>query len=363
MLSKHTKPLFVFVMILFSHFTIISAQDLKYKTLRDVPYLPSSDTNKYMLERCKLDIYAPTTGSGYPTLIFFHGGGLTCCDKYIPSVFQNRKSIVVSPEYRLSPKAKCPAYLEDAAAAVAWVMKNIEKYGGDPSKIYVCGHSAGAYLSTMICLNKKYLEKYDLDPDNLAGLFSYSGQMTTHFTICNERGLNVGSDVKLIDEFAPLNFIRKTKLPMYFFIGDSLLDMGGRYPQNAEITYQLKSCGSPNVMFTEIKGKDHNAMSDSAMTISLGYILSTKQDSANNIKETSYSDISIYPNPTRSGVFFIESVSEIERLGIFDNSGKIVFESFDSIKQPIDISFLRKGAYILRIIRKDKTRNKVLLVN
>lgn len=82
--------------------------------------------------------------------------------------------------YRLSPRATHPAYIDDAAAAVAWVMKHIGEYGGDPTRVYVAGHSAGGYLTLMVGLDKAYLARYGEDADRLAGLFPVSGQTNTH---------------------------------------------------------------------------------------------------------------------------------------------------------------------------------------
>ena len=71
--------------------------------------------------------------------------------------------------YRLSPQAKYPAYLDDSAAAVAWTLDHIGEHGGDPRKVLVSGHSAGGYLTAMIVVDPRYLAKYDAQPSSLAG--------------------------------------------------------------------------------------------------------------------------------------------------------------------------------------------------
>ena len=121
----------------------------------------------------------------------FTGGGLEGGGKEIPPVFQGRKIAVAGVNYRLSPRATHPAYIDDAAAAVAWVMKHIGEYGGDPTRVYVAGHSAGGYLTLMVGLDKAYLARYGEDADRLAGLFPVSGQTNTHFTIRKERNIPV----------------------------------------------------------------------------------------------------------------------------------------------------------------------------
>lgn len=75
---------------------------------------------------------------------------------------------MVSVNYRLFPKCKCPDNIDDAAMAVAWVFDNIEKYGGNKEQIYVSGHSAGGYLTLMVALAKEYMAKYGQDADKIA---------------------------------------------------------------------------------------------------------------------------------------------------------------------------------------------------
>ena len=96
---------------------------------------------------------------------------------------------VVAVEYRLNPKVKAPKYIEDAAAAVSWVFKNIEQFGGDTSLIFVSGHSAGGYLTSMIGLDKSWLQKFSIDANKIAGLIPLSGHTITHFTVRAERNI------------------------------------------------------------------------------------------------------------------------------------------------------------------------------
>ena len=74
-------------------------------------------------------------------------------------------------------------FVDDAAASVAWVFQNITSYGGDPKLIFVSGHSAGGYLTSMLGLDKSYLNSYGIDVDDIAGLIPYSGHTITHFTV------------------------------------------------------------------------------------------------------------------------------------------------------------------------------------
>ena len=140
------------------------------------------------MERCRLDVYYPDNRTGFATLVWFHGGGLKGGNRSIPRQLRSKGIAVVGVNYRLYPKVKCPGYLQDAAAAVAWTFRNIEKYGGDPNKIFVTGHSAGGYLTSMIGIDKRWLAECGIDADQIAGLIPLSGHTITHMTVREERG-------------------------------------------------------------------------------------------------------------------------------------------------------------------------------
>ncbi|MCK5280903.1 MAG: alpha/beta hydrolase, partial [Cyclobacteriaceae bacterium] len=116
----------------------------------------NGEITEYMRERCRLDVYYPKDEEGFSTVIWFHGGGLRAGNKSIPGSLKKQGFAVVPVNYRLFPKVKSPAYIDDAAAAVAWVFNHIEKYGGDVKRIFISGHSAGGYLTSMIGLDKSY---------------------------------------------------------------------------------------------------------------------------------------------------------------------------------------------------------------
>lgn len=257
----------------------VSNSEVVYLTSSNIYYRDSLDiqNDNYKKEKCMLDVYYPLNKKDLTTIVFFHGGGLTSGDKYIPNAFKNKNVIVVSANYRLSPNVYHPAYIEDAGAVVSWAFNNISKFGGNPHKIYVAGHSAGAYLASMIFLDKKYLKQYNIDSDNLKGLFSFSGQMTTHFQICWEQtGFVTSSATTKVDEFAPLNYIRQTQKHLRFYVGDSILDYAGRFVQNKKIYTQLLNAGSKNTFFKSFKFYDHNKMEEPAELDAIKFLDSIK---------------------------------------------------------------------------------------
>ncbi len=95
-------------------------------------------------KRCFIDMRLPENVKDFPTLVWFHGGGLTGGTRDFPA-FEGKGVALVSAGYRLAPPADCPDFLTDAAAAVAWTLKHISEYGGDPKKVFIGGHSAGGY--------------------------------------------------------------------------------------------------------------------------------------------------------------------------------------------------------------------------
>ena len=226
-----------------------------YKTVKDISYIPAGETGGYRKERCKLDVYYPVGKKGFPTIVWFHGGGLEGGGKHLPEMFMNQGFAVVAVNYRLSPKAQNPAYTEDAAAAVAWAYKHIEEYGGSPRRVFVTGHSAGGYLTLMVGLDKSYLQEYGVDADSIAAYLPISGQTVTHFTIRKERSLPEG--IPVIDQYAPCNKARKDTPPFVLITGDRNLEMADRYEENALLASVLKNIGNKKVSLYELQGFDH----------------------------------------------------------------------------------------------------------
>lgn len=230
----------------------------QYATRTDISYVPASEQDAYRKERCKLDIYYPEKIKDFPTIVWFHGGGMEGGQKHLQKELMDKGCAVVSVNYRLSPRAKNPTYIEDAAEAVAWTMKHIKEYGGDPSKIYISGHSAGGYLTLIVGIDKHYLEKYGVDADELAGLLPISGQTNTHFTIRKERNLPDG--IPVIDEYAPINRVHKGLPPICLITGDRDLEMTARYEENAHLAAILKAQGNKSVWLYELQGFDHGGV-------------------------------------------------------------------------------------------------------
>ena len=158
----------------------------EFKLVANLAYKSGAGLSEYEQQRCKLDLVLPVGRTNFATLVWLHGGGLTGGSKSEGFAKQLARAFgvaVASANYRLSPLATYPAYLDDAAAAVAWVQGNIAAHGGDTNRVFVGGHSAGAYLTSMVGLDARHLAKHGLGAGALAGLIAVSGQTMTHFTV------------------------------------------------------------------------------------------------------------------------------------------------------------------------------------
>lgn len=120
------------------------------------------------------DVYQPVVARKGIVVVFFYGGGWRtgARDEYrfVAQTLTRYGATVVIPDYRIYPDAVFPAFMDDAAAAVAWTHRHIAEYGGDPKKIYLVGHSAGAHIATLLTLDKQYLAAQGHDTDILAGV-------------------------------------------------------------------------------------------------------------------------------------------------------------------------------------------------
>ena len=246
------------------------SEDGKYRTVTDVPYRTGEGLTDYMKERCRLDVYYPTGVKGFSTVVWFHGGGLKAGKRSVPKQLKEQGIAVVAVNYRLHPKVKAPAYIEDAAASVAWTIRNIEKYGGSSKRVFVSGHSAGGYLTSMVGLDKRWLAAHDVDADSIAGLIPFSGHTITHFTVRAERGID--GKQPIIDDMAPLFHVRKDAPPLLLITGDRELEILGRYEENAYLWRMMQVVEHPDTKLFELDGFNHGQMAVPAHPLLLRFV-------------------------------------------------------------------------------------------
>jgi hypothetical protein len=220
---------------LVAFFALQESNASEYVMLKNIAYYSKAEqaSDDYLKERCVLDLYYPQDQKNFATVVWFHGGGLTSGKKQLPKGLQEKNVAIIAVNYRLSPRVKVSSCIEDAAAAVTWTFKNIEKYGGSKDLIIISGHSAGGYLASMIGLDKSWLKKHAIDADEIAGLIPLSGHTITHFTV------------------------RKEAPPLLLITGDRELEMLGRYEENAYMYRMMKVVGHKQTRILELDGYGH----------------------------------------------------------------------------------------------------------
>jgi acetyl esterase/lipase len=230
------------------------------KVLTDLAYKAGAGLSDYERQRCKLDLYLPADRKGFSTLVWFHGGALEGGDKNssagIARSLLRSGVALASVEYRLSPTVKYPGYIEDGAAAFAWTHSHIAEYGGNPNRVFIGGHSAGAYLALMVGLDPRYLRAAGLDLAQVAGIIPISGQTMTHQTVRKERG--IGPYTIIADDAAPVHFGRKDTPPILMLYADH--DMPARAEEDAYFVAVMKAAGNLHVTGKLIPGRDHGSI-------------------------------------------------------------------------------------------------------
>jgi acetyl esterase/lipase len=127
-----------------------------------------------------LDVYLPgrsqSGATDRPVVVFFYGGGWEQGSKeayrFVGSQLADQGFVTVVPDYRLYPEVQFPAFVEDAAAAVAWTFENVRDFGGDPARVFLMGHSAGAHIASLVHYDERYLAAIGANhtPCGLVGL-------------------------------------------------------------------------------------------------------------------------------------------------------------------------------------------------
>ncbi len=248
-----------------------SALQGEERVVEGLKYLAEyQEDDAHQQKRCQLSLYLPEKEQGFATVVWFHGGGLTGGTPSIPAALRGRGIAVAAAGYRLSPNVPASVCIQDAAAATAWVIKNIASWGGDPKRVFVAGHSAGGYLTMMVGMDQRWLGEHQIKTGQVAGLIPFSGHAITHFTVRKERG--IADTTPIVDEFAPLFHVRRDLPPMLLITGDRKLELLARYEENAYLLGMLQQVKHPDVELHELGGFNHGQMAEPAFPLLVRFI-------------------------------------------------------------------------------------------
>ncbi|MCU0703348.1 MAG: alpha/beta hydrolase [Fimbriiglobus sp.] len=140
---------------------------------KDIPYVDRGH------ERQVLDVYSPKGAISAPVVFWIHGGGWQTGDKkevhLKPQAFTDKGLVFVATNYRLLPTVEMGDIVRDVAKALAWIHTHAAEYGGDPKRIFVMGHSAGAQLAALLCTDNRYLKEHQLSFDFIKGCVPVDG--------------------------------------------------------------------------------------------------------------------------------------------------------------------------------------------
>jgi acetyl esterase/lipase len=231
------------------------------KIVKDVDYIPGTD---YADGKDRLDIYAPDGAKNTPVIIALHGGGLTQGDRsqqaFVGQRFASAGYVTVIPSYRLSPAVSHPAHVQDVAAAFAWVKQHINRHGGDPGRILVIGHSAGAYLAALVATDPRYLAAHKLSTKDIAGAVPVAGFFWVEKTgVAPDRPKTVwGTEEAAWKAASPARYLRRDLPPILLIYADG--DDEWRRKQNDEMGAALRAAGHSDVAVREVKNRTHNTV-------------------------------------------------------------------------------------------------------
>ena len=247
----------------------------KARIQRDISYTEPADA------RQKLDIYAPESGRNLPVVFWIHGGGWQAGDRTSvqlkPKAFVEKGFVFVSTGYRLLPTVEMIDIFRDIAKSMRWVHEHITQYGGDPNRILVMGHSAGAQLAALISIDDRYLKAEGLSLGIIKGCVPIDGDtydvpaiIDTAETRLRVHGqpmpkwghrLKFGNDPTLHRDYSAVTHVAKGKgIPPFLIL--HVADHPDTRAQAERLEVVLKSAGIPVKRFAA-RQTDHSKLNES----------------------------------------------------------------------------------------------------
>ena len=227
---------------------------------RDIDYVAGTD---HADDKDRLDVFMPEGVTNAPVVVYFHGGALQAGTKEIGEGLARQLAArgigLVTANYRLSPAFMHPVHMEDATAAFAWTKKHIASYGGDPDRVFLSGHSAGAYLAALMALDPSYLEAHDLGLGDVRGVIPISPFLYVEDPdVAPRRPKTVwGDDPKVWRQASVTPYVGADKPPMLFLYADG--DDAWRREQNQRLAAELTGSGNKAAAI-EIADRTHGSV-------------------------------------------------------------------------------------------------------
>jgi len=235
----------------------------KIAVQRDVPYVQPKT------ERQTLDVYSPAAGKDHPVVFWIHGGGWQAGDKtevqLKPQAFVDQGCVFVSTNYRFVPHVTIQEMAGDIARALRWVHDHAAEHGGDPRRIFVMGHSAGAQLAALICTDSRYLEAEGLSLSIVLGCVPVDGDTydvpLQIETVEDRRATSYRrkfGDVKSQQELSPVTHVARVKhIPPFLIL--HVADHPETKAQSERLAKLLQQAGVDAKAYPA-EGKDHGTI-------------------------------------------------------------------------------------------------------
>ena len=225
-------------------------------------YLPGNNSRQL------LDVYQPAVGGettqSRPVVIFFYGGAWQEGSRddylFVADALTQRGYVVVIPDYRVFPEVMYPDFLGDGAAAVAWTAANIDRFGGDRSRLFLMGHSAGAHMAAMLALDRSYLVNRNVPATSIRGLIGLAGPYD-FLPLTEPNVIALFSTEKNLAMTQPISYVKPAEAasipPVLLLHGDADTRV---YPKNSiNLTRELRAAGA-KVEFELLPGIDHTSI-------------------------------------------------------------------------------------------------------
>ena len=253
---------------------------LDVRVVRDIAYRELQPGEDAKRGKNKLDLFLPTERKQYPVILFVHGGAWVHGDKQ-RTLYRNlalswaRKGIgTVMVNYRLSPGVKHPEHVKDVATAFAWTYRHIAEYGGRPEQIFVCGHSAGGHLVSLLATDETYLKAEGLSQQSVRGVISICGVYRVHDLIAHAGMLQAeetkdakslearltpiaaifGGDLEVRRQASPISHVHPGLPPFLVLYAEHDLPRLAEMAKEFDSLLQKNKCDAST---KEIKGRNH----------------------------------------------------------------------------------------------------------